>query len=107
MMKECADFQIRRARVGDVPVSIAMSYNSLWSMHEYLVIGEEATLRFDNGRLIGQDGEIPLPGNAHSIREQDREFLTAIREGREPSVNGRSVLPAMRTLQAVQDQLGG
>jgi 2-hydroxy-4-carboxymuconate semialdehyde hemiacetal dehydrogenase len=92
-------------RVGDVPVSIAMSYNSLRAMHEYLVIGEEATLRFDNGRLIGQDGEIPLPDNAHSIREQNREFLTAIREEREASVNGRSVLPAMRALQAVQDQL--
>jgi 2-hydroxy-4-carboxymuconate semialdehyde hemiacetal dehydrogenase len=93
-------------RVGDVPVSIAMSYNSPWPMHEYVVIGEEATLRFDNGRLVGQEGEVPLPGNAHSILEQDREFLTAIREGREASVNGRSVLPAMRALQAVQDQIG-
>jgi hypothetical protein len=45
------------------------------------------------------------PGDGHPIREQDREFLAAVREGREPSVSGRSVLPAMRALQAVQEGL--
>ena len=94
-------------RVGDALVNIAMSYNSPWSLHDYLVIAEEATLRFEDGRLIGKEGEVFAPVDAHPIREQDREFLAAIREGREPSVNGRSVLPAMRALQAVQDQVGG
>jgi 2-hydroxy-4-carboxymuconate semialdehyde hemiacetal dehydrogenase len=90
-------------RVGDVPVNIAMSYNSPWPMHEYLVVGEEATLRFEEGRLIGKEGPVFAPEGAHPIREQDREFLAAVREGREPSVSGRSVLPAMRALQAAQD----
>jgi 2-hydroxy-4-carboxymuconate semialdehyde hemiacetal dehydrogenase len=92
-------------RVGSVLVNIAMSYNSPWPMHEYLVIGEEATLRFENGRLIGQEGEVFQTEGAHPIREQDREFLAAVREGREASVSGRSVLPAMEALQAVQDGL--
>jgi 2-hydroxy-4-carboxymuconate semialdehyde hemiacetal dehydrogenase len=90
-------------RVGDVPVNIAMSYNSPWSLHDYLVIGEEATLRFEEGRLVGKDGEAFTPVDAHPIREQDREFLAAVREDREPSISGRSVLPAMRALQVVQD----
>jgi 2-hydroxy-4-carboxymuconate semialdehyde hemiacetal dehydrogenase len=92
-------------RVGSVLANIAMSYNSPWPMHEYLVIGEEATLRFENGRLIGQEGEVFGNKGAHPIREQDREFLAAVREGREASVSGRSVLPAMKALQAVQDGL--
>jgi 2-hydroxy-4-carboxymuconate semialdehyde hemiacetal dehydrogenase len=91
--------------VGDVPVNIAMSYNSSWPMHDYLVIGEEATVRFENGHLYTQEGELFTPVDAHPIREQDREFLSAVREGREPGVSGRSVLPAMRALQVVQDQI--
>jgi 2-hydroxy-4-carboxymuconate semialdehyde hemiacetal dehydrogenase len=90
---------------GDVRVNIAMSYNASWPMHDYLVIGEETTIRFENGRLFGKDGELFAPADAHPIREQDHEFLTAIREGREPTVNGRSVLPAMRTLQTIADKL--
>jgi 2-hydroxy-4-carboxymuconate semialdehyde hemiacetal dehydrogenase len=93
-------------RVGERPVNIAMSYNSLWPMHDYLVISEEATVRFENGRLYGSEGELYAREGANPIREQDREFLASVREGREPSVNGRSVLPAMRALQAVEDQLG-
>lgn len=90
-------------QAGPVSVNIAMSYNSAWSLHDYLVIGEEATLRFEDGRLVGKEGEVFAPADAHPIREQDREFLAAVREGREPGVSGRSVLPAMRALQAVQD----
>jgi 2-hydroxy-4-carboxymuconate semialdehyde hemiacetal dehydrogenase len=92
-------------RVGDALVNIAMSYNSPWPLHDYLVIGEEATLRFEDGRLVGKEGEVFVPSDAHPIREQDREFLSAVREDREPSVSGRSVLPAMRALQVVQDSL--
>jgi 2-hydroxy-4-carboxymuconate semialdehyde hemiacetal dehydrogenase len=92
-------------RAGHVPVNIAMSYNSPWPMHDYMVIGEEATIRFESGRLIGQDGDLFVPEGAHPIREQDREFLAAVREGRVSSVSGRSVLPAMRVLQAVQDSM--
>jgi 2-hydroxy-4-carboxymuconate semialdehyde hemiacetal dehydrogenase len=92
-------------RVGERPVNIAMSYNSPWPLHDYLVIGEEATLRFENGRLFGSEGEVFAPTGAHPIREQDQEFLAAVREGREPSAGGRSVLPAMRALQTIEDGL--
>jgi 2-hydroxy-4-carboxymuconate semialdehyde hemiacetal dehydrogenase len=91
--------------IGDVPVNIAMSYNSPWPLHDYLVVGEEATVRFENGRLHFQQGDPYAPADPHPIREQDREFLTAVREGREPTVSGRSVLPAMRALQVVQESL--
>ena len=37
------------------------------------------------------------------VAEQDREFLAAVRENREPAINAEAVRPAMRVLQAVQD----
>jgi hypothetical protein len=39
------------------------------------------------------------------LLEQDREFVAAVREGREAGPNGASVLPAMRLLQGAQDQI--
>jgi 2-hydroxy-4-carboxymuconate semialdehyde hemiacetal dehydrogenase len=92
-------------QVGSQLVNIAMSYNSPWPQHEYLVIGNEATVRFENGRLYAQEGELFAPADAQPLREQDREFLAALREAREPSVSGRSVLPAMRALQDIQECL--
>jgi 2-hydroxy-4-carboxymuconate semialdehyde hemiacetal dehydrogenase len=36
---------------------------------------------------------------------QDREFLTAIREKREPNGSVQQILPAMRTLDALEKSL--
>ncbi len=49
----------------------------------------------------------PPAGGSHqaqSIANQDREFLSAVHEGREPAVSGAAVRPAMTVLQAVQAQ---
>ncbi len=42
---------------------------------------------------------------ARPIARQDAEFFAAIREGRDSSVSGRSVRPAMFALQEAQDSL--
>jgi 2-hydroxy-4-carboxymuconate semialdehyde hemiacetal dehydrogenase len=88
-------------------VQIATSYNSARSVHDYLLIGEEETLLFTDGRLLAPDETILAPpegSRPNPIVEQDREFLAAVREGRAPSVDGRAVLPAMALLQEVEDQ---
>jgi len=93
-------------RAGERLVTVAMSYNSPWPQHDYFVIGEEAAFEFRDGKLLSPDGPIHNgAGSEDSILEQDREWITAIRERREPAVNPDAVLPAMRVLQAAQDQM--
>ena len=41
----------------------------------------------------------------NGIELQDREFIAAIREKREPNASVQQVLPAMRTLGKLQDVL--
>ena len=95
----------------DQLATVAMSYHTRIALHDYLIIGEEATILFENGHL--RDSERVLvekrdetPGRPDSpIARQDAEFFAAIREGREPAVSARSVRPAMAALQAAQDTL--
>jgi 2-hydroxy-4-carboxymuconate semialdehyde hemiacetal dehydrogenase len=87
-------------------VTIAMSYNSPWPRHDYFVIGEEAGLEFREGKLWSNDGPVFEPdGPNRAIPEQNREWISAIREQRAAAVSVDAVLPAMRVLQAAQDQL--
>jgi 2-hydroxy-4-carboxymuconate semialdehyde hemiacetal dehydrogenase len=96
------DIQFRTAT--GALVHIAMSYNSHAAVHDYAFIGEETTLTYANNRLVAADGNAVVEGRDNPIREQDREFLAAVRAGRESSVSAASVLPAMQVLQALQDQ---
>ncbi len=41
----------------------------------------------------------------NGIELQDREFFSAIRDGREPNSSVQQVLPAMRTLDALEKDL--
>jgi 2-hydroxy-4-carboxymuconate semialdehyde hemiacetal dehydrogenase len=41
----------------------------------------------------------------NGIELQDREFVAAILEGREPNSSVQSVIDCYRTLQALEDQL--
>jgi 2-hydroxy-4-carboxymuconate semialdehyde hemiacetal dehydrogenase len=72
----------------------------------------------DNGTYIaryddlfdGNDKQIDLSGVAVSmngIELQDREFVAAIREKREPNSSVAQVLPAMRTLDRLEKSLTG
>lgn len=98
---------MRTAR--DQLATVAMSYNIGFPVHDYLIIGEERTLLYDDGAL--RDGERVLVGKAERegieapIPRQDAEFFAAIREGRESALSGRAVRPAMAALQAAQDSL--
>jgi 2-hydroxy-4-carboxymuconate semialdehyde hemiacetal dehydrogenase len=41
----------------------------------------------------------------NGIELQDREFFSAIQEGREPNASVQQVLPCMRTLDALEKDL--
>jgi 2-hydroxy-4-carboxymuconate semialdehyde hemiacetal dehydrogenase len=71
----------------------------------------------DNGTYIaryddlfdGKDNQIDLSAvdvSMNGIELQDREFIAAIREGREPNSSVAQVLPAMETLDRLEKTLG-
>lgn len=91
-------------RVNETLVTVAMSYNSPWPRHDYLLIGEEATLEYRDRSLWGPEGVVLEAHEDDSILNQDREWVTAIREGRDPEVTPDAILPAMRALHAAQQQ---
>jgi 2-hydroxy-4-carboxymuconate semialdehyde hemiacetal dehydrogenase len=78
----------------DQLVSVNMSYNSHISVYDYLLIGREESL------VLPGQGPDPVNG----VAAQDRDFLTAVREGSEPAISAESVLPALWVLQQAQDQ---
>jgi 2-hydroxy-4-carboxymuconate semialdehyde hemiacetal dehydrogenase len=91
-------------------IALSLTFNTHMRLEEYLVVGEEETLRFDQGRFYGpsgprQDLEREVANYMQASWEaQDREFLAALREQRPPSVSGADVLPALAVLQRIQDQ---
>ncbi|HVB97659.1 MAG TPA: Gfo/Idh/MocA family oxidoreductase [Chloroflexota bacterium] len=101
------DLDVLLRTPSDQLISVNMSYNTMLKFNDYLLIGEETTLLATLQRLESPDGVVlDKTGDTDSgaIRAQDREFLAAIREEREPSVNAASVRPTMAALQAAQDQ---
>lgn len=77
----------------DQLVSVNMSYNAHISLYDYLLIGREDSL------LLPGSGPDPVNG----IAAQDRDFLAAVQEGRDPAISAESVLPALWVLQQAQD----
>ena len=99
---------VMRTAQGQI-VTVAMSYHTRLPAHDYLIIGEETTLRFGENTLSGPGGVIvpasgPDPLGA-ALPAQDAEFITAVREEREPAVSARSIRPAMAALQAARDSM--
>jgi 2-hydroxy-4-carboxymuconate semialdehyde hemiacetal dehydrogenase len=100
------DLSILLRTRGDALASVNMSYNSHLSLYDYLIIGEKTSLLVSEGKLIGKEGLIldpaQLPKGDSPQVLQDREFLAAVRERRQPAISGASVLPAMWVLEQVQ-----
>ncbi len=99
-----------RTSAGEI-VSAAMSYTARFGGTEYLIIGDEDTLHYADGVLRGSTGVVMTVDGQDSGNQlaawaaQDREFLSALREGRPPASSGRDVLPHLAVLQQVQDDL--
>ncbi|MER3404719.1 MAG: hypothetical protein C4289_05770 [Chloroflexota bacterium] len=92
----------------DQLASVNMSYNSHLSLYDYLLIGREDTFLIAENRLHHRNGILYDPA-IHTQEErygallQDREFVQAVAEQRQPAISAESVLPALEVLQRVQE----
>jgi 2-hydroxy-4-carboxymuconate semialdehyde hemiacetal dehydrogenase len=82
--------------------SMAMSFNNKGPFGGfYRYIGEEETFKIYRDSMTDSEGkEVPLDSTA-AFDRQDAEFVSAIREGREPESSIRSCLPTMRLLHGI------
>jgi 2-hydroxy-4-carboxymuconate semialdehyde hemiacetal dehydrogenase len=89
--------------------TLSLSFNNdgpLGTFFRY--IGDTATYiaRYDD-LVTGKEAPIDLSGvavSSNGIELQDREFVAAIREGREPNASVAQVLPCYRVLDALEKQ---
>jgi 2-hydroxy-4-carboxymuconate semialdehyde hemiacetal dehydrogenase len=92
--------------------TLSLSFNNdgpLGTLFRY--IGDTGTYiaRYDD-LIDGKDNAIDVSRvdvSMNGIELQDREFVAAIREGREPNASVGEVLPCYRTLAKLEVQLAG
>ena len=92
--------------------TLSLSFNNdgpLGTFFRYICDNGTWIARYDD-LVTGREEPVDLTGVAVSnngIELQDREFVAAIREGREPNSSVAQVLPCYRVLGALEDQLAG
>jgi 2-hydroxy-4-carboxymuconate semialdehyde hemiacetal dehydrogenase len=90
--------------------TLALSFNNkgpLGTFFRYICDNGTYIARYDE-LVDGENNPIDLSGVAVSnngIELQDREFISAIREGREPNSSVQQVLPAMQTLDRLEKSI--
>ena len=90
--------------------TLALSFNNkgpLGTFFRYICDNGTYVARYDD-LVDGDDQPVDLSGVAVSndgIELQDREFFTAIAEGREPNASVAQCLPAMRTIDRLERSL--
>jgi 2-hydroxy-4-carboxymuconate semialdehyde hemiacetal dehydrogenase len=90
--------------------TLALSFNNdgpLGTFFRYICDNGTYIARYDD-LVDGKEQPIDLSGVAISndgIELQDREFVAAIREGREPNASVAQCLPAMQTLDRLEQSL--
>jgi 2-hydroxy-4-carboxymuconate semialdehyde hemiacetal dehydrogenase len=82
--------------------SLAMSFNNKGPFGGfYRYIGEEETYKvYRDGMTDSEGKDVPLD-NVPAFDRQDVEFVSAIREGREPESSAASCLPTMALLDSI------
>jgi 2-hydroxy-4-carboxymuconate semialdehyde hemiacetal dehydrogenase len=91
--------------------SLSLSFNNdgpQGTFFRYICDNGTYVARYDD-LFDGKDNQIDLTGvavSSNGIELQDREFVAAIREGREPNGAVAQVLPAMQTLHRLEQCLG-
>ncbi|MBK3732641.1 oxidoreductase [Azospirillum brasilense] len=90
--------------------TLSLSFNNngpLGTFFRYICDNGTYIARYDD-LYDGKDNKIDLSGltvSTNGIELIDREFFTAIREGREPNASVAQCLPAMRTLDRLEKSL--
>ena len=88
--------------------SMAMSFNNKGPFGGfYRYIGEEETYKVYRDSMTDSEGkEVPLDSVA-AFDRQDVEFVSAIREGREPESSAASCIPTMALLDKIERAMVG
>lgn len=83
---------------------VSGSYHSRERIYDSLIVTDRQSYRLDilRNQMITGDGPIDVASEKDNLALVTRDFVAAVREGRQPAVTGRSVLPAMRVLDAAQ-----
>jgi 2-hydroxy-4-carboxymuconate semialdehyde hemiacetal dehydrogenase len=91
--------------------TLSLSFNNdgpLGTFFRYICDNGTWIARYDD-LVTGREEPIDLSGvavSSNGIELQDREFVAAIREGREPNSSVAQVMPCYRVLDALERQLG-
>jgi 2-hydroxy-4-carboxymuconate semialdehyde hemiacetal dehydrogenase len=98
-----------RAESGAI-CTLSLSFNNegpLGTFFRYIGTTGTYLARYDD-LFTGRDERIDVSAvdvSMNGIELQDREFIAAIREGRDPNASVAQVLPCYRTLHALEQQL--
>ena len=89
----------------DKSVLVHGSYHAAFRLYDKVIVTDRDTYNFDilTHRLTTRDGTAPIEDEKTNCARVTQDFVECVATGREPVASGRSVLPAMRVLQAVQD----
>ena len=105
------DMSIQMRAPSGAACTLALSFNNdgpQGTFFRYICDNGTYIARYDD-LVDGKENPIDLSGVAVSmngIELQDREFVAAIREGREPNSSVAQVIPAMETLHRLEQSLG-
>jgi 2-hydroxy-4-carboxymuconate semialdehyde hemiacetal dehydrogenase len=82
------------------------SYHAAYRFYDKLIVTDRDTYFYDilAGTLRTAEGTVPIETEQQNCARVIFDFIEAVRENRPPLASGPSVLPAMRVLQAVQDE---
>jgi 2-hydroxy-4-carboxymuconate semialdehyde hemiacetal dehydrogenase len=82
------------------------SYHATWRLYDKLIVTDRETYLYDilAGTLRTEAGTVPIESEQANAARIIDDFLAAVRDNRPPRASGPSALPAMRVLQAVQDE---
>jgi 2-hydroxy-4-carboxymuconate semialdehyde hemiacetal dehydrogenase len=101
------DMSIQMKVPGGAICTLSLSFNNdgpLGTFFRYICDNGTYLARYDD-LFDGKENQIDLTGVAVSnngIELQDREFIAAIREGREPNSSFAQILPCMQTLDQIE-----
>jgi 2-hydroxy-4-carboxymuconate semialdehyde hemiacetal dehydrogenase len=109
-LKIAMDMSIQMKVPSGAICTLSLSFNNdgpLGTFFRYICDNGTYLARYDD-LFDGKENQIDLSGVAVSnngIELQDREFISAIREGREPNSSFAQILPCMRTLDQIEKSL--
>ena len=105
------DMSIQLKAASGAICTLSLSFNNdgpLGTFFRYICDNGTWIARYDD-LVTGKEEPVDLSGvavSSNGIELQDREFVAAIREGREPNASVAQVMPCYHVLDALQKQLG-